>query len=58
MVELFIFLQGDGVLNLDGRNYTISEGSVATVYPPTKHTIYNPPHSTSPIQLLSVAAVP
>ncbi|CAN8061985.1 unnamed protein product [Agarophyton chilense] len=56
MVEMFLFVAGKGVLNLDGTNYTVSDGSVALVFPPTKHTIFNT--ATEPLELFSIASVP
>lgn len=57
MVEMFVFLRGQGTLGLDGFNYSVGKNTFATVYPPTKHTIYNDPDATEPLTLLTIAAV-
>lgn len=56
MAEMFVFVNGEGVLNLDGSNFSISDGSVALVFPPTKHTIYNT--ADKPLELFTIASVP
>lgn len=58
MVEMFIFLRGHGVLRMDGNNYSIGKDTFATVYPPTRHTIFNDADAEDPLSLLTIAAVP
>lgn len=52
---MFLFVAGDGVLSLDGKNYSVSDGSVALVFPPTKHTIFNT--ADKPLELFTIASV-
>ncbi len=52
---MFIFTSGTGVLQLDGVNHTVSGGSFATVYPPTRHTIFNDAEAT--LTLFTIAVV-
>lgn len=53
MVELFLFLEGDGILELGDANYTVGAGHYAVINPPTPHTIYN---GDGIMRLLTVAA--
>lgn len=54
MVELFLFLDGQGELQLSDTNHSVGQGTFATIYPPTPHTIYNSHHSD--MRLLTVAS--
>lgn len=56
MVELFIFVHGDGMLKLDKVNHSVTAGSISLVYPRTKHTIYNT--GSDPLELFTIASVP
>jgi len=57
MAEAFIFTSGNGVLNLDGTNYSVTAGSVSLVFPPVRHTIFNI-DPTQPLELFTVASIP
>lgn len=56
MSELFFFISGNGILELDSVNHTVTSGSFCKVFPPTRHTIYNTALST--LHIIVVASVP
>lgn len=57
MAEMFIFVQGEGLLRLDNDNHSVTAGSVALVFPPTRHTIYNTGYIES-LDLFTIASIP
>lgn len=57
MAEMFLFTQGEGILNLDGVNYSVRAGSISLIFPPVRHTIYNTGSNLS-LDLISIASIP
>lgn len=57
MAEMFIFVKGKGVLRLDDANHSVTAGSVALVFPPTRHTIHNTGESED-LDLFTIGSIP
>lgn len=56
MVEMFIFVEGNGILKLNDKNFSVKAGSISIIYPKTRHTIYNTGQKY--LSLYTIASVP
>jgi uncharacterized cupin superfamily protein len=55
-VELFVILEGDAVMRLDGEDHEAPAGTFASIDPPTTRTILN--RSDAPVSALLIGAQP
>jgi quercetin dioxygenase-like cupin family protein len=55
-VELFIVLEGDAVMRLDGEEHAAPAGTFASIEPPASRTILN--RSDSPVTALLIGVQP
>jgi quercetin dioxygenase-like cupin family protein len=55
-VELFIVLEGDAVMRLDGEEHAAPAGTFASIEPPAKRTILN--RSATPVTALLIGVHP
>jgi uncharacterized cupin superfamily protein len=55
-VELFIILEGNAVMRLDGEDHEAPAGTFASIDPPTSRTIFN--RSDAPVTALLIGVQP
>lgn len=55
-VELFVILEGDAVMRLDGEEHSAPAGTFASIDPPTSRTILN--RSDGPVTALLIGVQP
>jgi quercetin dioxygenase-like cupin family protein len=55
-VELYVVLEGEAVMRLDGAEHPAPAGTFASIEPPAKRTILN--HSDAPVQAMLIGVQP
>jgi quercetin dioxygenase-like cupin family protein len=55
-VELYVILDGDAVMRLDGEEHPAPAGTFASIEPPAKRTILN--RSNAPVTALLIGVMP
>jgi quercetin dioxygenase-like cupin family protein len=55
-VELYVVLEGDGVISIDGEEHAAPAGTFASIEPDSHRTVLN--RSSAPVTVLLLGAVP